>query len=362
MTRAEYESNIKKLNEYTKLYDEGNPAISDEEWDALYFDCTQYEQETGYVDENSPSATIQYDTQNTLRKVTHSHPMLSLGKTQDIKELEKFVKKSPSIVMGKMDGLTLSLTYMDGKLVAAETRGNGLVGEDILHNAKTIKSIPQTINHMGKVIIDGEGICTYKDFEEFSTEFKNPRNFAAGSIRLIDSNECKKRKLTFVAWDIISENINFSDKLKMLEDLGFIVVPYEAVSEDNLEKQQQEMKDRCASMGYPIDGLVYRINDQKVWEAQGKTEHHFCGSFAFKFSNVYYNTNLLDIEWSVGKSGVVTPIAIFEPVIINGATVQRASMHNLTIMKDILGDNPYVGQPVQVCLANEIIPQLKKIM
>lgn len=359
MTREEYIKKIEELNEYTRLYDAGTPAISDEEWDNIYFDCCSYEEETGYIDPKSPSSTIQFDIKTSLTKVTHSHPMLSLGKTKDVNEIIKFVKKSPCIVMAKMDGLTCSLTYRNGKLVSAETRGNGVVGEDILHNAKTIKSIPQTIDCMDEVVIDGEVICTYKDFEEFSTEYKNPRNFAAGSIRLMDANECKKRKLTFVAWDVISANVDFTEKLAMLNRLGFVVVPYQAVVMDNIEKQQKEMRDYCASMSYPIDGLVYRINDQTVWNAQGKTEHHFCGSFAFKFYDEMYETTLIDIEWSLGRTGAITPVAIFEPVEIDGSTVRRASLHNLTIMEELLG-RPYVGQKVWIYKANMIIPQIGK--
>lgn len=255
MTKNEYIESIELLNHYTKLYDEGNPAISDEEWDELYFNCQMFEEETGYIDPKSPTSTVQYDVENTLKKVTHSHPMLSLGKTKDINVLRSWLKHK-SIVMAKMDGLTCSLTYKDGKLVAAETRGNGKIGEDILHNAKTIKSIPQTISTKEEVIIDGEVICTFKDFEEFSNDYKNPRNFASGSIRLIDPNECKKRKLTFVAWDVISSNSNFDEKLKMMEDLGFVVVPYEFVDLDNLEEQQVRMCKKFSELSYPIDGLV----------------------------------------------------------------------------------------------------------
>lgn len=360
MTREEYTKNIEELNRLTKLYDEGTPEVSDEAWDQLYFECQAYEEETGYIDPKSPTSTVQYDVENTLKKVTHSHPMLSLGKTKDINVLRSWLKHK-SIVMAKMDGLTCSLTYKDGKLVAAETRGNGKIGEDILHNAKTIKSIPQTISTKEEVIIDGEVICTFKDFEEFSNDYKNPRNFASGSIRLIDPNECKKRKLTFVAWDVISSNSNFDEKLKMMEDLGFVVVPYEFVDLDNLEEQQVRMCKKFSELSYPIDGLVYRINDSKIWNDQGKTEHHFNGSFAFKLYDAEYETKLIDIEWSVGKSGVVTPVAIFEPVEIDGATIQRASMHNLAIMKEILG-KPYVGQRISVFRANMVIPQVKRAL
>lgn len=359
MTKAEYIENIKKLNHYTKSYDEGNPEITDEEWDELYFDCVAFETETGYIDAASPSATIQYDVANSLKKVTHNHPMLSLDKTKDVNVLKKWLQHE-SIVMAKMDGLTCSLLYKNGKLISAETRGNGRIGEDVTQNIRTFKSVPQTIVTTEEtVVIDGEVICKYDDFEEFSDSFKNPRNFASGSVRLLDSKECAKRKLTFIAWDIISSNDNFDIKLKTLGDYGFIVVPNAMADTENLEKQQQEMKELCAKLSYPIDGLVYRINDSSVWIAKGKNEHSFLGSMAFKLYDEQYETELIDITWSVGKSGVITPVAKFKPVIIDGTTVQNASLHNLSIMKEILG-KPYVGQKVWVIKANCIIPQIVK--
>lgn len=360
MTKAEYIANIEKLNYYTKKYDEGNPEISDEIWDDLYFDCKVFEDETGYIDPKSPTSTIQYDNQTKLKKVTHNHPMLSLAKTKDIKVLTKWLTE-PTIVMHKMDGLTCSLKYEKGKLVSAETRGNGKIGEDITENAKRLLSIPKTIKIKDTVVIDGEVICKYDDFEEFSDTYKNPRNFASGSIRLDNPDECEKRKLTFVAWDLITGEEDLNVKLDTLKKLGFVVVNYEFTDIKNLTEQQDRMKTIAASNRYPIDGLVYKINNYTAYMARGVNEHDFAGGLAWKFSNVYYNTNLINIEWSVAKTGKITPVAIVEPVIINGATIQRASLHNLTIMKQILGESPKVGQPVQICLANEIIPQLKKI-
>jgi len=364
MTRKEYIINIEKLNYYTKKYDEGNPEISDEEWDQLYFDCKLYEDETGYIDPKSPTSTIQYDATNTLKKVTHDHPMLSLSKTKDNVVMIDWCKKRKSkvLVMFKMDGLTCSLRYENGKLVSGQTRGNGRVGEDITENVKRLPSVPKTIPIKETLVIDGEVICKYDDFENFSDIYKNPRNFASGSIRLDNPDECEKRMLTFVAWDKITGTEDLDVKLKQLEDLNFIVVDWEYADINNMEEQQERMRQKAAAKKDPIDGLVYKINNYEEYIAEGVNEHDFAGGKAFKFSNVYYNTNLVDIKWTVGKTGVITPTAIVEPVIINGATIRHASMHNLTIMKSILGDHPYVGQPVQICLANEIIPQLKKIM
>lgn len=359
MTKNEYIENIKKLNYYTELYDQGKPEISDAEWDNLYFDCTNFEEETGYIDPKSPSATIQYNVKNNLKKVTHNHPMLSLDKTKDINVLRKWLKE-PTIVMLKMDGLTCSIKYENGKLVSAETRGNGEVGEDITENIKRLPSVPKKISTKETTIVDGEVICTYKDFEEFSDSYKNPRNFASGSIRLDDADECEKRKLTFVAWDKITGNENLATKLDMLKKLGFVVVPYKETDLDNLEAQQEEMVKIATKSTYPIDGLVYKIDDYDSYTSKGRDNHSFLGALAFKLYDPEFETELVDIEWSVAKTGAITPIAIFKPVVIDGATIQRASMHNLTIMNKLLGPNPFVGQKVTVFRANMVIPQIRR--
>lgn len=359
MTREEYTENITKLNYYTKKYDEGNPEISDEAWDALYFDCCAYEEETGYIDPKSPSATIQYDATNSLKKVTHNHPMLSLDKTKDNTVLKKWLKEK-SITMLKMDGLTCSLKYENGKLVSAETRGNGKVGEDITENARRLPSIPKTIPIKDTIVVDGEVICKYDDFEEFSSMFKNPRNFASGSIRLDNPDECERRMLTFVAWDKITGNEDLDVKLQQLADLKFVVVDWEYTNVENLEAQQERMRQKAAAKKYPIDGLVYKIQNYESYMAKGYDEHSFRGGFAFKFYDELFETELTGITWSVGKSGAITPVATFKPVIIDGTTVQNASMHNISIMKELLGEKPYIGQKVWVFKANMIIPQIAK--
>lgn len=195
---------IKKLNKATEAYDKGNPYISNEEWDADYFALKEIEDTTGIVYPDSPTQSIHYNIVNKLKKVTHNHPMLSLQKTKDIEDIKVFLGDKDWIAMAKMDGLTCSLRYVNGELVSAETRGNGIVGEDVTHNAMVIPSIPKHIDtEEEEIIIDGEIICTYKDFESFKENYKNPRNFASGSIRLLNSKECKQRHLTFVAWDLI---------------------------------------------------------------------------------------------------------------------------------------------------------------
>jgi DNA ligase (NAD+) len=190
---------VDKLNEATRAYDEGHPLTTDEEWDKLYFELVEIEKNLGKRLSDSPTQKISYEVINQLKKVKHNHKMLSLNKTKDIDEVKRFAGDRQIVVMAKMDGLTCSLRYVDGKLISAETRGNGIIGEDVLHNAKVIKSIPKKINYKDELIIDGEIICTYNNFEKFSSEYKNPRNFAAGSIRLLDSKECASRNLDFVA-------------------------------------------------------------------------------------------------------------------------------------------------------------------
>ena len=204
---------INKLNYYTKKYDEGNPEISDFEWDNLYFLLQKLEKQTNTYYEDSPTQKINYQVVNKLNKVKHNHLMLSLEKTKDLNEVSDFLKNSDWIAMLKMDGLTCSLRYIDGFLVSAETRGDGVIGEDILHNILQVKNVPKKINYKNELIIDGEIICTYKNFDNFKEEYKNPRNFASGSIRLLDSKDCSERNLTFVAWDIINKVTDEEDYL-----------------------------------------------------------------------------------------------------------------------------------------------------
>ena len=361
----DYLGHIKCLNEWTKAYDEGHPVVSDKEWDDWYFEIVEYEKAyPDCIQSDSPTQKINYKVVNELKKVKHNHPMLSLAKTKDIEEIKSFIGDKNYIMMAKMDGLTCSLLYEDGKLVSAETRGNGEVGEDITHNALVIPSIPKKINDKHRLVIDGEIICTYKDFEQFKDEYKNPRNFASGSIRLLDSKECAKRKLTFVAWDLIN-TLNFttlSDKLHYLYDLGFTVVPLSSSTIDEFSLETiiliEELKSFCKKKSYPIDGAVIKYNDINDYNNAGRTDHHFKGGIAYKFYDEEYETRLKDIEWSMGRTGVLTPVAIFEPIDIDGTIVERASLHNVSVMRETLGDCAYIGEPLKVYRANMIIPQI----
>ena len=354
---------VEKLNYYTKLYDEGRPEISDKEWDDMYFELQKLEKESGIYLEDSPTQRVNFQVINKLNKVEHNHPMLSLDKTKDINEIHKFVYNNDYIAMAKMDGLTCSLRYVNGRLVSAETRGNGLVGEDILHNALQVKNIPNRINFQDELIVDGEIICTYENFKNFESEYKNPRNFASGSIRLLDSKESSMRKLSFVAWDCIKGLNDFTllGKLYKLSDFGFTIVPTRRdIVNYNIEKVIKNIKLDCQKLEYPIDGVVFKYNKCSEYEAAGKTDHHFKGGLAYKFYDEEYETILRDVEWTMGRTGVLTPVALLEPINIDGSEVSRASLHNISIM-DELGIK-YQDTKVMVYKANMIIPQIYKAL
>ena len=357
---------INILNLYTEAYDRGEPIVSDKEWDDLYFKLVKMENETGLYYEDSPTQKIHFQEVSKLNKVEHNHPMLSLAKTKEISEVESFLGDKAYICMGKMDGLTCSLRYLGGKLVSAETRGNGQVGEDILHNALVIKNIPKRIPWQDEFIVDGEIICTYDNFEPFSSEYKNPRNFASGSIRLLDSRECSKRNLTFVAWDIIDFTMKLlSTKMELLKQYGFTTVPY-TIDDDfftpTLEEQIEKVKKECADLSYPIDGVVFKYDFCRAYEEAGRTDHHFKGGLAYKFYDEEYETTIEGIEWTMGRTGVLTPVAMLAPIDIDGTEVSRANIHNITVAHETLGGLCFgwKGQKVWVYKANMIIPQISK--
>ena len=357
---------VNYLNECTKAYDEGNPKITDTEYDNKYFELDKLEKETGIILSNSPTQTINYEVVNVLNKVEHSHKMLSLDKTKSIDEVRNFIGNKNFLAMSKMDGLTCSITFRNGEMVSAETRGNGLVGEDILHNARILSSIPKHIPYTDELVIDGEIICTFEDFKDFSNEYKNPRNFAAGSIRLLNAKECDTRKLTFVAWDVITplyskDSIEYrlSQKLDMLESFGFTTVP-RSLSAGNFADYDLTIdiiKKVSKEKSYPIDGIVFKFDDCAYGRSLGETTHHFKNALAYKFADDVYSTRLLDIDWTMGRTGVLTPTAVFEPIDMDGSMVERASLHNLSIMEETIGI-PYYNQQIEVFKANMIIPQI----
>ena len=353
----EERNKIELIKKYDKAYEEGNPIVSDKEYDEIYYSL-----------ENKPDI-INYEVVNSLEKIEHDHPMLSLDKTKDIEEIKSYFGDSEVLAMLKLDGLSMSLTYEDGKLIRAETRGNGKIGENVLHNAKIISSIPTELSirsaeTAGKIVVDGEVICKYDDFEAFKEDFANPRNFAAGSLRLLDSKECSKRNLTFVVWDCI-EGFEYAktlnDKLILLSILGFHTVPCFRLKGKSLyDKSISFLKNFATRYKYPIDGYVFKFNDCEEYKSKGKTEHHFKGGFALKEYDEEYQTYLKDIEWKAGRGDILTPVAIFEPIELEDSTIQRASLHNLGMMENFLGKLPHEGQKIWVINRNQIIPYIER--
>lgn len=354
---------IDRIKELTELlnkasdlyYNTGDTIMEDREYDSLLEELRYLEQETGFVMMASPTHKVGYEVKSELQKVAHNHPMLSLAKTKDWNEFIRYFGNKDVIGMLKMDGLTCSLRYVNGELVSAETRGNGEIGEDILHNIKTVKTVPQKIPYKDELIVDGEIICTYEDFEPFSTEYKNPRNFASGSIRLLDSNECAKRPLTFVAWNVIKgfDNENsFLRKLVLIDELGFTVVPWTSSFDWDAK---EFLVNKAKKLGYPIDGLVGRFDDIKYGEGLGATSHHSNAAYAFKFGDETYETVLRDVEWNTTRTGIIAPVAVFDEVDLDGALTTRATLHNLSIIEQLeLG----IGDTITVYRSNMVIPKI----
>ena len=352
---------VDELNAATAAYDAGHPTMSDEAWDNLYFKLLDMERTCGFALRDSPTCSVYYTEVSKLAKATHNHPMLSLDKVKDtIAPLEAKFNNKEFLAMCKMDGLTCSLEYNNGWLVGAETRGNGEIGEDIYHNAIIIPSIPNHIRYKEHLVVDGEIICCYCDFEEFSNEYSNPRNFAAGSIRLLNSEECAKRKLTFVAWDVIdgfNETKFLSEKLNKLAALDFTIVPF--IKSDVVDVGLLTVIKRAAeSKSYPIDGVVFKYNDIEYGRSLGSTSHHANNAMAYKFYDETYETTLTGIEWSLGRTGVLTPIAVFEPVDTGDSVIERASLHNVSVLEETLHGIGWPGQKIKVAKMNMIIPQV----
>lgn len=356
---------ISTLNKASDAYyNSGNPIMTDYEWDNLYDELVKLEEKTGVVYLNSPTQIVGYEVKTKLEKVTHSHPMLSLGKTKSVNDLVKFSNGKDCIISLKMDGLTVLNTYDGCKLIQSETRGNGEVGELITHNARVFDNLPVSIDVDKKFEIEGEAIITKEDFYNINLKlkdgekYKNPRNLASGSVRQLDSKIAKDRHVKFVAWKIPYGFTRFTDGFKFAEELGFDVVPYVLYNSetDDINTIVEHLKDVADKKGYPIDGLVITYNDVAYGKSLGVTGHHPRHSLAFKFYNEEEVTILKDVEWGMGKTGQLTPVAIFDDVEIDGTTVNRASLHNVSILKELqLG----IGDEITVYKANQIIPQLR---
>ena len=350
-------------------YNDSVTFITDQEYDAKFDELEALEKETGFILSNSPTKTVGYEVKSELSKVKHEYPpMLSLDKSKDLNKVREFIGEHDALVMAKMDGLTCRITYQNGQLVRAETRGDGTEGEDITHNIKVVRNVPLTIDYAQEFVVDGELIIDKSDFEELKEKFvdkkgkkyKNARNFASGSVRLLDSSRCAERRVQFIAWKLVkgSTTDSFVVTLKELANRGFTVVPHnKLVNIDTayLDAAVCDIVTQCEHKCYGIDGCVFSYDSRMAIERAGFTDHHWRGQFAYKFYDDKYDTTIYDIDWTMGKTGILTPTAIFETVEIDGTEVSRASLHNLTIMKQL---NVRKNCSAKVFKANMIIPQV----
>lgn len=359
---------VKQLNEYRDVYyNEARSDVSDAEYDRLFDELSELENETGVVYTNSPTQTVGYEVKSELEKVEHSHPMLSLDKTKSVDDLVKFAGDKDCILSLKMDGLTCLLTYENGELVQGETRGDGEIGELITHNAKVFENIPLSIDYKGHFEIEGEAIITYEDFNKINEslpedkKYKNPRNLASGSVRQLDNRVAAQRHIKFIAWKVPTDiaSSSFINRLQYALDIGFDTVPFLPIrgncNAEFINIVVEQLRKRANEKSFPIDGLVATYNDITYGESLGMTGHHPKHSIAFKFAEDSEETVLREIEWSMGKTGTLTPVAIFDSVDLAGTSVSRASLHNISIMKEL---NISIGSTVTVVKKNEIIPQI----
>ena len=361
---------INQLNKWSYDYytKNGENCPSDETYDKLYDELLQLEEETGIIYSNSPTQNVGNVVLNKLQKVTHDFPLLSLNKTKSIDELVKWTNNKNCVLMHKLDGLTIDITYENGKLIKAETRGNGVEGELITENVKQFTNVPLTISDTRKLHVVGEAIITYDVFEEINSklpqdkQYKNPRNLVSGSVRQLDSAICKSRQVKFVAYNLFGSDLIFKyQHLDYMGHLGFDVVEwvttYDVDTNDlyNIIDLIEDLKMSAKLKQLPIDGLVITYNDIEYGESLGKTSHHPLHSLAYKFYNDVEITKLINVEWNVGRTSAITPIAVFEDVELYGTTVNRATLHNVSIFKQLqLG----IGDEITVTKMNEIIPKV----
>lgn len=350
-------------------YQDAREIMSNFEYDKLYDELKGLEEELGITLAGSPTVNVGYEVLSELPKERHESPMLSLDKTKEVEELKRFIGDQKALMSWKLDGLTIVLTYRDGQLFKAVTRGNGEVGEVITNNAKVFKNVPLKISYKGELILRGEAVISYKDFEKINEEiedvdakYKNPRNLCSGSVRQLNNEITARRNVRFFAFSLVqAEGVDFQNsreyQMEWLKKQGFEVVEYHMVTADTVEKAVQDFSERIADNAFPSDGLVLIYDDIVYGQSLGHTSKFPRDSFAFKWADELRETKLLEIEWSPSRTGLINPVAIFEPVELEGTTVSRASVHNISIMEELeLG----VGDRIEVYKANMIIPQIAR--
>ena len=359
---------VETLNGAAKAYyQEDREIMSNQEYDSLYDQLEQLEKETGTVLTNSPTVRVGYEAVNELPKEEHPSPMLSLDKTKDREVLRGFIGNHKCLLSWKLDGLTIVLTYENGELVKAVTRGNGIVGEVITNNARVFKNIPLRIPYKGQLVLRGEAIITYSEFERINetigdadAKYKNPRNLCSGSVRQLNNEITAKRNVRFYAFALVSaQDVDFSNSREQqfiwLKKQGFEVVEYKVVTSESLDEAMDYFSKTIVNNDFPSDGLVVTYDDIAYGESLGSTAKFPRNSFAFKWADEMRETRLVDMEWSPSRTGLINPVAIFEPVELEGTTVSRASVHNISIVKELqLG----IGDTIKVYKANMIIPQI----
>lgn len=369
------ESSIKKMKELGEklreasraYYQEDREIMSNVEYDALYDTLSALEKETGIVLADSPTVNVGYEAVEQLPKEEHERPMLSLDKTKEREALREFIGEHPTLLSWKLDGLTIVLTYENGELIKAVTRGNGIVGEVITNNARVFKNIPLKISFKGRLVLRGEAIITYSDFEKINetigdadAKYKNPRNLCSGSVRQLNNEITAKRNVRFYAFSLVSaEGVDFRNsrevQFRWLNEQGFEVVEYRKVTAETLDEAMDYFAEAVTTNDFPSDGLVALYDDIAYGESLGTTAKFPRNAMAFKWADEMRDTRLLEIEWSPSRTGLINPVAIFEPVELEGTTVSRASVHNISIMKELkLG----IGDTIRVYKANMIIPQI----
>lgn len=359
---------VSLLNKASRAYyQEAQEIMSNYEYDRLYDELKELEDELGITLSNSPTVNVGYEVVSELPKERHESPMLSLDKTKEVEELKNFVGDQKVLISWKMDGLTVVLTYRDGKLYKAVTRGNGEVGEVITNNAKVFKNVPVQIAYQGELILRGEAVIGYKDFEKINQEiedvdarYKNPRNLCSGSVRQLNNQITAKRNVMFYAFTLVqADGVDFQNsracQMEWLKSQGFTTVEYYMVTRDTVEDEVAKFSSKISENDFPSDGLVLTYDDIAYGRSLGRTAKFPRDSFAFKWQDEIRETVLREIEWSSSRTGLINPVAIFDPVELEGTTVSRASVHNISIMEELeLG----IGDKIEVYKANMIIPQI----
>ena len=359
---------VSLLNKASRAYyQEAQEIMSNYEYDRLYDELKDLEDELGITLSNSPTVNVGYEVVSELPKERHESPMLSLDKTKEVEELKNFVGDQKVLMSWKMDGLTVVLTYRDGKLYKAVTRGNGEVGEVITNNAKVFKNVPVQIAYQGELILRGEAVIGYKDFEKINQEiedvdarYKNPRNLCSGSVRQLNNQITAKRNVMLYAFTLVqADGVDFQNsracQMEWLKSQGFTTVEYYMVTRDTVEDEVAKFSSKISENDFPSDGLVLTYDDIAYGRSLGRTAKFPRDSFAFKWQDEIRETVLREIEWSPSRTGLINPVAIFDPVELEGTTVSRASVHNISIMEELeLG----IGDRIEVYKANMIIPQI----